>query len=61
MADAAITLKVSPREFDLLRAELAHTFDNYMVKAEDKELPAETRRIARQRAGELSFFLERLK
>jgi hypothetical protein len=61
MAEATITLKLTPREFDLIRQELRSSADSAKMIVTDRDTDARTRSEQRQRAAELENFLTRLK
>lgn len=61
MADALITLKLTPAEFDLLRSALQGEIDGDMAITREREAPADVRSAARTRAARLGELLAKLK
>lgn len=61
MAEAKITLAVSPHEFDLIREVMADECSRCFAVANDTAEAAATRHDHRGRAAELQLLLERLR
>lgn len=61
MAEAAITLKLSPREFDMVRESIEESADtlNGIVR-DTANAPADVRRAAREREAQLRDVLAKL-
>jgi len=60
MAEAQITLKLTPREFDDVRQSLQSTFDQLTMMAKDKDIHAKDRSEYRVRAERLDEMILRL-
>lgn len=59
--DATVTLKVTPREFDLLRAAVEIRAKQQGERAKDRSVDAPSRDSSRQEAMQLGLILDKLR
>ena len=59
--DAAVTLKLSPQEFDLLRAAISEAADKALDIGKNAEVEPAHRRAATAHGAQLKALLERLR
>lgn len=58
MADASVTIKLNPREFDLVRESVVRTRDEYERISRDREQSPQVRREAQGKAVQLGTLHE---
>jgi len=60
MADASMSLKLSPKEFDLMRKVMNERMDELKSEMNDGGRSSKARHEARQALAQIQLFMERL-
>lgn len=61
MADAKITISLTPAEFDLIRTVLDEEFQNSFATVHDRHTDLKLKNAARTRSAQLKDILDKLK